>query len=127
MRCSLWYGSDGILLKVPSINAGFGLKIYNPDGSEAEKSGNGLRIFCKFSLITVLPYRKNSQLKLRGGIVTAKIIGELDGKAGIIEVEMGKANFISKEIPVLSAHEECMDEKIKVLDKEFFIQLCFSR
>ncbi|MED4229582.1 diaminopimelate epimerase, partial [Neobacillus cucumis] len=39
-------GSDGILLKVPSNKADFGLRIFNPDGSEAEKSGNGLRIFC---------------------------------------------------------------------------------
>ncbi len=36
-------GSDGILLPVPG-----GLRIYNPDGSEAEKSGNGLRIFAQF-------------------------------------------------------------------------------
>jgi diaminopimelate epimerase len=47
-------GSDGILLKVPSKEADFGLQIFNPDGSEAEKSGNGLRIFCKFSLIISL-------------------------------------------------------------------------
>src|SRR6056297_755456 len=47
--CDVHYGigSDGILLKVPSVKADFGLKIFNPDGSEAEKSGNGLRIFCK--------------------------------------------------------------------------------
>lgn len=38
-------GSDGILLEVDSSRADFGLRIYNPDGSEAEKSGNGLRIF----------------------------------------------------------------------------------
>lgn len=38
-------GSDGILLEVSSSRADFGLRIYNPDGSEAEKSGNGLRIF----------------------------------------------------------------------------------
>ncbi|MEH7413953.1 diaminopimelate epimerase, partial [Neobacillus drentensis] len=36
-------GSDGILLKVSSNKADFGLRIFNPDGSEAEKSGNGLR------------------------------------------------------------------------------------
>ena len=41
-------GSDGVLLKVASEKAEFGVKIFNPDGSEAEKSGNGLRIFCKF-------------------------------------------------------------------------------
>ena len=42
-------GSDGILLKVPAwAGADFGLRILNPDGSEAEKSGNGLRIFAKY-------------------------------------------------------------------------------
>jgi diaminopimelate epimerase len=34
-------GSDGILALVPSKKANFGLRIFNPDGSEAEKSGNG--------------------------------------------------------------------------------------
>ena len=48
--CDVHYGigSDGIFLKVPSFKADFGLRILNPDGSEAEKSGNGLRIFAKY-------------------------------------------------------------------------------
>ncbi len=41
-------GSDGILVKVPSSIADFGLLIYNTDGSLAENCGNGLRIFSKF-------------------------------------------------------------------------------
>ncbi len=41
-------GSDGIVLKVPTAKADFGFRVYNPDGSEAEKSGNGLRILCKY-------------------------------------------------------------------------------
>ena len=48
-------GPDGILLKVASSKAGFGLQIYNPDGSEAEKSGNGLRIFAQIP-IRLWPY-----------------------------------------------------------------------
>ena len=48
--CDVHYGigSDGILLKTKAENADFGLRICNPDGSEAEKSGNGLRIFAKY-------------------------------------------------------------------------------
>ena len=54
-------GSDGILLgPLPSQKADFGLKILNPDGSEAEKSGNGLRIFARYlkdvSLVTSIPF-----------------------------------------------------------------------
>jgi len=41
-------GSDGILLLTSTARADFGLRIFNPDGSEAEKSGNGLRIFAKY-------------------------------------------------------------------------------
>ena len=42
-------GSDGILLgPLDSKPCDFGLRIFNPDGSEAEKSGNGLRIFARF-------------------------------------------------------------------------------
>ena len=42
-------GSDGILLgPLPSKKAAFALRIFNPDGSEAEKSGNGLRIFSRY-------------------------------------------------------------------------------
>ncbi len=36
-------GSDGVLALTPSSRADFGLRIFNPDGSEAEKSGNGYR------------------------------------------------------------------------------------
>ena len=42
-------GSDGILLgPLPAKKAKFALRIFNPDGSEAEKSGNGLRIFSRY-------------------------------------------------------------------------------
>ena len=42
-------GSDGILVgPLQTEKADFGLRILNPDGSEAEKSGNGLRIFARY-------------------------------------------------------------------------------
>ena len=42
-------GSDGILYgPLESSHSDCGLKIFNPDGSEAEKSGNGLRIFARY-------------------------------------------------------------------------------
>ena len=48
--CNIHFGigSDGIVMLVPSTKADFGFRVYNPDGSEAEKSGNGLRILCKY-------------------------------------------------------------------------------
>jgi diaminopimelate epimerase len=44
----LGIGSDGILEVIESGGADFGVRIFNPDGSDAEKSGNGIRIFAKY-------------------------------------------------------------------------------
>jgi diaminopimelate epimerase len=43
-------GSDGLLVAVRSERVALGLRIWNSDGSEAEMSGNGVRLFAKFAL-----------------------------------------------------------------------------
>ena len=63
-------GSDGILTTVPSKKADFGLRIFNPDGSEAEKSGNGLRIFARYLHATGKTKKKRFTVETKGGLVT---------------------------------------------------------
>ena len=125
--CDVHYGigSDGILLKVPSEKADFGLEIYNPDGSQAEKSGNGLRIFCKFLYDYGFAKDKEFSVETKGGIVKAKIEEEKNGRAKVITIDMGKATFDTSKIPVNVKEKECLDYLIKVEDKEFKIN-CVS-
>ena len=125
--CDVHYGigSDGILLKVPSNNADFGLRILNPDGSEAEKSGNGLRIFAKYLYDTKFAKDKIFTIETPGGVVRAEIIEELNKKAKTVKVDMGKANFISAEIPVNCVNEECIDETLNLEYKDYVIN-CVS-
>ncbi|MNM43288.1 Diaminopimelate epimerase [compost metagenome] len=119
-------GSDGILLKVKSVKADFGLKIFNPDGSEAEKSGNGLRIFCKYVYDYGFTSNKEFTVETKGGIVRANIVEETSSKkAKRISVDMGKANFNSKEIPTNFIMEEVVGEKLEVDDKEYEVN-CVS-
>ncbi|HCV26869.1 MAG TPA: diaminopimelate epimerase, partial [Dehalococcoidia bacterium] len=47
-RLNFGVGSDGITLVQESDVAQVRMRIYNPDGSEAEMSGNGIRLFAKF-------------------------------------------------------------------------------
>lgn len=114
--CDVHYGigSDGLLVKIDSQVADFGLKIFNPDGSEAEKSGNGLRIFCKFLFDYGYTDRKEFTVETKGGIVKAKIEQEHDGRAKVITVDMGKATFRSSDIPVKVDAEECIDIDLPV-------------
>jgi len=86
--CNIHFGigSDGILLKVPSNKADFGLRIFNPDGSEAEKSGNGLRIFSKYLYDYGFSSKSEFTVETPGGIVKSHVIEKRNGKAFMIKV-----------------------------------------
>lgn len=118
-------GSDGILLKIESFMADFGLRIFNPDGSEAEKSGNGLRIFAKFIYDYGFTDKEELSIETKGGIIKAKIFEVSNGRAKVISINMGRAEFKSDLIPTGFRSSEVMGEKIKILDKEFVIN-CVS-
>ena len=125
--CNIHFGigSDGIVLKVPSTKADFGFRVYNPDGSEAEKSGNGLRILCKY--LYDYGYTKNRKFSVETltDIVYADIVEETHGKAALIRVDMGKAIFTSREIPVDSDKPEFIAQKIRAGDRDFEVN-CVS-
>ncbi len=125
--CDVHYGigSDGILLKVPSFNASFGLRILNPDGSEAEKSGNGLRIFAKYLYDYKFAKEDIFTIETPGGLVRAQIVETENGKAKTVKVEMGKAIFHSPEIPVNCEKDECIDETLHLEYKDYQIN-CVS-
>jgi len=92
-------GSDGILLLVPSRRADFGLRIFNPDGSEAEKSGNGLRIFAKYLWDHGRAKKATFTVDTKGGVVECQCRVEGD-RVGFVTVEMGRATFRAPEIPM---------------------------
>ncbi|ALF54447.1 diaminopimelate epimerase [Nostoc piscinale CENA21] len=109
-------GSDGILLgPLPSTQAQFGLRIFNPDGSEAEKSGNGLRIFSRYLWDTGLVSAAPFSIETLGGVVQSVI--QDGGK--IVQVEMGTVSFWSDDIPVVGDRREVIKEQINVGDVTF--------
>lgn len=109
-------GSDGILWgPVPSESSQFGLRIFNPDGSEAEKSGNGLRIFSRYLWDTRRVTSPQFTIETPGGQVTAHI-----RKAGrMITVDMGCVSFDSTVIPVTGPAREVLQEPITVGGRTF--------
>ena len=108
-------GSDGILLLVPSPNADFGLRIFNPDGSEAEKSGNGLRIFAKYLYEHGHAGKATFTVETPGGIVECRC-HVADGKVPSVTVEMGRATFMAPEIPMNGPEREVVGVPLQVND-----------
>jgi diaminopimelate epimerase len=110
-------GSDGILLgPLPATNAKCALKIYNPDGSEAEKSGNGLRIFSRYLWDRKMGSDEEEfAIQTAGGLVRSTIF-----RGGrMVRVEMGKVSFWSDKIPITGPRREVLNEKISVDGREF--------
>jgi diaminopimelate epimerase len=111
-------GSDGILWgPLPSRQSEFGLRIFNPDGSEAEKSGNGLRIFSRYLWDQKLVQNPAFTVETPGGHVRSVIKDE----GRLITVAMGNVSFDSAKIPVNLAGpaREVLNEKITILDRDF--------
>jgi diaminopimelate epimerase len=109
-------GSDGILLgPLPSTTAKCALKIYNPDGSIAEKSGNGLRIFSRYLWDTKFVGNEEFVIQTDGGIVRSTVFEN----GTMVRVEMGKVSFDSEKIPVTGAKREVINETISVGGREF--------
>lgn len=103
-------GSDGILWgPFPAPGADFGLRIFNPDGSEAEKSGNGLRIFSRYLWDEGLAGEAPFTVLTPGGRVTSQVLE--GGQA--VRVEMGRVSFHSADIPAAGPPREVLREPLQ--------------
>ncbi len=124
--CDIHYGigSDGILLLTPGAGADFGVRIYNPDGGEAEKSGNGLRILAKFLYDHGYVEKPDFTVSTLGGTVRAKLHLMAD-QVTAITMDMGRATFVSAEIPVAGPRREVVKESLEV-DGRRLIVTCVS-
>jgi diaminopimelate epimerase len=110
-------GSDGILLgPLPAADADFGLRIINPDGSEAEKSGNGLRIFARYLYDTRKVGSEPFRIATRGGVALAQIFPE----RRLIRVGMGKASFDSQVIGITGPRREVVAEPMTMGEQSLF-------
>lgn len=95
-------GSDGILVHVPSERADVGVRVVNPDGSRAETSGNGLRIFARWAVDVgrVAPgaFTIETVAGVRDAIIDGSAIAE--GTKGRVEVSMGPVSFGAVGVPI---------------------------
>ncbi len=91
-------GSDGLLLLLPSKKADFRMRMFNPDGSEAEACGNGLRCLAKYILYKGLTQASEIKIETAAGIRQIRIrkVGKVTG----IQVSMGKPELRAENIPV---------------------------
>lgn len=111
-------GSDGLIVVEKSNNADFFMRVYNPDGTEAEMCGNGLRSVGK--LLFEKGYTDNEEIAIetKSGIKMVK----LDIENGIvvnIRADIGIPVFECEKIPVKWNGERLCGEQIEVAGRLF--------
>ncbi|HEV2129699.1 MAG TPA: diaminopimelate epimerase [Longimicrobiaceae bacterium] len=108
-------GADGVLARVATEAADFGVRIFNPDGSEAEKSGNGLRIFAAYLRAEgALDGRTVFTVETVGGVVGMRILEESTEGVLLVEVEMGHASFRSGAVGLSGPDREVDGEILEL-------------
>ena len=122
-------GSDGLLVADHSKTADVQMRVFNPDGSEAEMSGNGIRIFTKFVLDNeIVTYTKESLLRVE------TLAGERqvqpyfkDGVVMRARVSMGSPNFSHSAVGIVgqSGQQDTQPISLTVLEQQLEL-ICLS-
>jgi len=94
-------GSDGLLLLLPSNNADFRMRMFDPDGSEAEACGNGIRCLARYVYDEGMINAGADRISVETivGVRQLKLNKE-DDQLISIQAGMGKPAFKAEEIPV---------------------------
>ncbi len=119
----LGIGGDGLIVLINSVKTDVGMRIFNPDGSEAEVSGNGLRCLAKYVVDRKIVTKQNFAVETLAGIRKVEVFIE-EGKVMQVQVGMGIPHFEPKNIPLsLDLLEKkislpILDYPLKIMDRE---------
>jgi len=107
-------GGDGLVLVLPSRIADLRMRMFNPDGSEAEMCGNGTRCVARYAYDRGLADAHAIHLETLAGVKVLKVLAR-SGKVEGIRVDMGSPVLRRSEIPMKGVDSETVvDEPLKV-------------
>lgn len=109
-------GGDGIVLIMPSETCDFRMRMFNADGSEGKMCGNATRCIGKYVYDKGLTDKTSITLETLSGVKVLDL-EVVNGKVESVTVDMGKAVFTAKDIPVISDTEEVVEKELTVGDR----------
>jgi len=111
-------GSDGVIFINPSQQADFEMEMYNADGTRAEMCGNGIRCVGKYVYDHGMTDKTSITVESFGKVKYLDLTVE-NGKVVKVKVNMSKPELTAKDVPVVSEHEQVIDEEIIVKGKSY--------
>ncbi|MFX0008724.1 MAG: diaminopimelate epimerase [Candidatus Hermodarchaeota archaeon] len=113
-------GADGVLFVCHSKITEVRMRMFNPDGTESEMCGNGIRCFAKYLYENGLYKKEEIEIETLKGIIIAKLT-LLNDKVKTVTIDMGTPILDCESIPVELEHpvNQCVNESIVAFDKIF--------
>lgn len=111
-------GSDGLVLICPSDCCDFRMRIFNPDGTEAEMCGNALRSTAKFIYVHGLSRKEELIIETLGGHKVVRLFVEA-GEVCNIRASIGQPELSAKKVPVVTEGDTFLNQPLKVADRVF--------
>lgn len=98
-------GGDGLILVLPSKQADYRMRMLNPDGSEAEMCGNGIRCFAKYLYDRKRITEPNLKVETRAGVKSLKLLTR-SGKVDAVRVDMGTPRLLRSDLDMTGSGED---------------------
>lgn len=106
-------GSDGLVLICPSDQADLGMRMFNPDGSEAQMCGNAIRCVAKYAYEHGLSSSDPMRIETGNGILSLNLSIQ-DGKVSAACVNMGQPILEASKIPAIADDSRLVNYQIEV-------------
>lgn len=114
-------GGDGLILIAPSRVADFRMRMFNPDGSESEMCGNGIRCFARYVYDRQLTGSTQIKIETLAGVKIVRLLLQ-GGKVSAVRVDMGAPRLLRSEIPMRGEdNTRVIREPLKIEGQKFEI------
>ena len=105
-------GADGLILVAPGRAQQFRMVFHNPDGTEAEICGNGIRCFARFIYESGLSRSKLQNIETKAGVIHTEIVKK--GEDFLIRADIGKPILERRKIPVKGRGRFCVNQTLSL-------------
>ena len=113
-------GGDGIVLIEKSSAADAKMRSFNRDGSEGRMAGNNLRCVAKYLYDKGYVRSEYQSIEMAGQVHHLKVYLR-DGKVNSVSVDMGKASFLARDIPVAAGTDEVVNQAVEIGGKTYTV------
>ncbi len=107
-------GADGLIVVLNSTTHDIKYRIFNPDGSEPQMCGNGMRCFAKFVYENKIVQKEEFTVETLAGTIIPKVNVNEKGIVETVRVDMGQPVLEAKKVPFISNNERAVSEEIEI-------------